>query len=185
MSSSELPDLNLLYTLTLKEVQNSEIQAINTDLYQTLSQFLGKLKTEEYDGVEKQTKNKLANLFSSLIDVLINLRLEKTSVIKNYDRKNLLDEEKFIIESNQEMNDRRDLIIYSIINGKSKLVESMSHDYKTKPIVIRFLKNVDEILCVDSEKYGPFKAEDIATLPNENAQQLISTKTATKIRIEE
>ena len=56
---------------------------------------------------------------------------------------------------------------------------------KTKPIVIRFLKNVDEILCVDSEKYGPFKAEDIATLPNENAQQLISNKTATKIRIEE
>ncbi len=47
------------------------------------------------------------------------------------------------------------------------------------------LKNADEILCVDSEKYGPFKEEDIATLPNENAQELISNKIATKIRLEE
>ena len=63
--------------------------------------------------------------------------------------------------------------------------ESISNDYKTKPTVIRFLKNSDEILCVDSEKYGPFKEEDIATLPNENAQELISNKIATKIRLEE
>ena len=77
------------------------------------------------------------------------------------------------------------MIIHSIINGKSKLVESISNDYKTKPVVIRFLKNTDQILCIDSEKYGPFKAEDIATLPNEDAQQLISNNIATKIRIEE
>ena len=83
------------------------------------------------------------------------------------------------------MNERKDLIIHSIINGKSKLVESISNDYKTKPTIIRFLKNADEILCVDSEKYGPFKEEDIATLPNDNAQELISNKIATKIRLEE
>ena len=83
------------------------------------------------------------------------------------------------------MNERKGLIINSILNGKSKLVESLSSDFKTKPIAIRFLKNTDEILCADSEKYGPFKAEDIATLPNENAQELISNNIATKIRIDE
>jgi len=185
MASNELPDLNLLYTLTLKEIQNSEIQHLTPNFYGTLSQFLGKLKIEEYDGIEIKTKNRLANLFSSLTNVLINSRLEKISNEKNFKRENLLDEEKFIIDSNQEMNERKDLIIQSILNGKSKLVESISNDYKTKPIVIRFLKEADQILCVDSKKYGPFKAEDIATLPNENAQQLISKNTATKIRIEE
>ena len=184
MSSNEFPDLNLLYTLALSEVQNTEIQQLKPDFYGTLSQFLGKLKIEEYDGIEKKTKNTLENLFSSLTSLLINSRLEKISS-GNFNRNNLLDEEKFIIDSNQEMNERKDLIIHSIINGKSKLVESISNDYKTKPTIIRFLKNADEILCVDSEKYGPFKEEDIATLPNENAQELISNKIATKIRLEE
>ena len=184
MSSNEFPDLNLLYTLALAEVQNTEIQQLKPNFYGTLSQFLGKLKIEEYDGIEKKTKNRLVDLFSSLTSLLINSRLEKISS-GSFNRNNLLDEEKFIIDSNQEMNERKDLIIHSIINGKSKLVESISNDYKTKPTIIRFLKNADEILCVDSEKYGPFKEEDIATLPNENAQELISNKIATKIRLEE
>tara|TARA_B100000929_G_scaffold165840_2_gene131353 strand:+ start:190 stop:747 length:558 start_codon:yes stop_codon:yes gene_type:complete len=185
MSSNESPDLNLLYRLTLKEIQNDEIQQLNSDFYRILSMYLGKLKTEEYDGIEKKTKNRLAVLFSSLTSLLINSRLEKISKTKGFNRENLLDEEKFIIDSNQEMNERKDLIVHSIINGKSKLVESISNDYKTKPIVIRFLKKTDQILCVDSEKYGPFNAEDVATLPNEDAQQLISNNIATKIRIEE
>ena len=185
MSSNELPDLNLLYTLVMKEIQNNEIQQLNPDFYRMLSQFLGNLKIEEYDGTEKKTKDSLVNLFASLTNALIISRLEKIHTDKNFKRENLLDEEKFIIDSNEETNDRKDLIIHSIINGKSKLVESISHDYKIKPIIIRFLKETDEILCIDSEKYGPFKVEDIATLPNEDAQQLISNKIATKIRIEE
>ena len=185
MSSYESPDLNLLYALTLKEIQSIEIQEIDRDFYGKLSEFLGKLKIEEYDGIEEKTKNKLVNLFSSLTTILINSRLEKISNGNNFNRDYLLDEEKFIIDSNQEMNERKDLIIHSITNGKAKLVESISNDHKTKPTVIRFLKETDEILCADSEKYGPFKIEDIATLPNEDAQQLISNKTATKIRIQE
>ena len=36
----------------------------------------------------------------------------------------------------------------------------------------------------DSENYGPFKPEDIATIPLENAQTLITENLAVKIRIE-
>ena len=185
MSLNELPDLNLVYALTLKEIQNNDIQHLNPDFYKTLSLFLGKLKTEEYDGLEAKTKTKLVNLTSSLTSLLINIRLEKISRDKNSNRKNFLDGEKFIVDSNQEMAERKDLVIQSIINGKSKLLESITTDYKTKPTIIRFLKETEQILCVDSEKYGPFKPEDIATLPNEDAQQLISKNIATKIRIEE
>ena len=103
MSSNEFPDLNLLYTLSLTEVQNTEIQQLKPNFYGTLSQFLGKLKIEEYDGIEKKTKNTLVDLFSSLTSLLINSRLEKISS-GNFNRNNLLDEEKFIIDSNHEMN---------------------------------------------------------------------------------
>ena len=185
MSSNELPDLNLVYTLTLKEIQNNDIQHLDPDFYKTLSLFLGKLKAEEYDVAETKIKNTLVNLISTLTTLLINVRLEKISNDKNSNRKYFLDAEKFIVDSKQEMTERKDLIIQSISNGKSKLLESITTDYKTKPTIIRFLKETEQILCVDSEKYGPFKPEDVATLPNEDAQQLISKNAATKIRIEE
>jgi hypothetical protein len=44
MSSKESPDLNLLYTLTLEEIQNAEIQELKSGFYGMLSEYLGKLK---------------------------------------------------------------------------------------------------------------------------------------------
>jgi len=44
---------------------------------------------------------------------------------------------------------------------------------------------MDQIMGADLEKYGPFKTEDIATIPYENAQALIAKKIAKKIRLEE
>ena len=54
-----------------------------------------------------------------------------------------------------------------------------------KKIVIRFLHEVDEIVGADLEKYGPFKTEDIATIPYENAQALIAKNVATKVHLED
>ena len=44
---------------------------------------------------------------------------------------------------------------------------------------------MDQIVGVDLEKYGPFKAEDIATIPYENAQALMTKKIVTKVRWED
>ena len=71
------------------------------------------------------------------------------------------------------------------INGKSKFLESLAENHKIKKIVVRFLENVDEIVGADLEKYGPFKVEDIATIPYENAQALIAKNIATKVRWED
>ena len=46
----------------------------------------------------------------------------------------------------------------------------------TKPsekIMIRFTKDTPEIIGVDLKTHGPFKAEDIASLPRENAEALV------------
>ena len=52
----------------------------------------------------------------------------------------------------------------------------LAQNHKIKKIAIRFLNEVDEIIGVDLEKYGPFKSEDIATIPYENAHALIAKK---------
>ena len=65
------------------------------------------------------------------------------------------------------------------------LLELLAENHKIKKVVIRFLSEVDEIVGADLEKYGPFKAEDIATIPYENAQALIAKKIAIKVRWED
>ena len=120
-----------------------------------------------------------------LTSLLIHLRLDKISKSSKLEIGNLLDEEKFILDSQEEQKERIEMILSATINGKSKFLESLAQNHKTKKVVIRFLKEVDEIVGADLEKYGPFKTEDVATIPYENAQALIAKNAATKIRWED
>ena len=183
MSTDVSLDLKNLHVAVLREFQTEDIQELNTDFFRNLSRYIGNLKNEEYDGIEKITKNQIISAVTSLTELLINRRLKKISLNLVYTT--MTDEEKFIVDSNNEMNERKDLIISGIINGKTKFLEITSTKHKTKPITVRFVKEFDEIVGVDLEKYGPFKPEDIATIPNENAQALISNGVALKVRIEE
>jgi len=185
MSSLESLDLKNLHVIVMQEFQTDSPQELSTDFFRNLSNFIGKLKNEEYDGIEKKTKNQIISTATNLTELLINRRLEKIFTSSKISYRILTDEEKFIVDSNDEMNERKNMILSGIINGKSKFLEITSTKHKIKPVTVRFVKEFDEIVGVDLEKYGPFKPEDVATIPNENAQALISNGIALKIRIEE
>ena len=185
MSSLESLDLKNLHVIVMQEFQTDSPQELSTDFFRNLSNFIGKLKNEEYDGIEKKTKNQIISTATNLTELLINRRLEKIFTSSKISYRILTDEEKFIVDSNDEMNERKNMILSGILNGKSKFLEITSTKHKIKPVTVRFVKEFDEIVGVDLEKYGPFKPEDVATIPNENAQALISNGIALKIRIEE
>ena len=185
MSTVESLDLKNLHVIVLQEFQSDDIQELDTDFFRNLSAIIGKLKNEEYDGIEKKTKNEIISTATKLTELLINKRLEKISMLSKISYSILTVEEKFVIDSNDEMNERKNMIISGIINGKSKFLEITSTKHKTKPVTVRFVKEFEEIVGVDLEKYGPFKPEDVATIPNENAQALISNGIVLKVRIEE
>jgi DNA replication factor GINS len=185
MSETNEIDLNKLHHLVLRETENDLIQEINPDFYRSLSDFIGNLKKQEFDGIESKVKETIVDTATELTSLLINIRLDKISKSDNIDFKNLLDEEKFILDAEEEQRERTEMIISATINGKSKFLESISQNHKTKTVVIRFLQEVDEIIGADLEKYGPFKTEDIATIPYENAQALIAKNIATKVRWED
>ncbi len=185
MSETNEIDLNKLHHIVLRETESDSIQEINPDFYRNLSDFIGDLKKQEFDGVESKIKETIIDTATELTSLLINIRLDKISKLDNIDFKNLLDEEKFILDAEEEQRERTEMILSATINGKSKFLESISQNHKTKTVVIRFLKEVDEIIGADLEKYGPFKTEDVATIPYENAQALIAKNIATKVRWED
>ena len=185
MSESNQIDINSLHNTVLRETENDSLLEIKPNFYCNLSDFIGNLRKQEFDGVENKIKDTMIELASELTSLLIHIRLEKISNSDDFDISLLLDEEKFILDSQEEQNERLEIILSATINGKSKFLESLAENHKIKKIVIRFLSEVDEIVGADLEKYGPFKAEDIATIPYENAQALIAKNIATKVRWED
>ena len=185
MSESNQIDINSLHNTVLRETENDSLLEINPNFYRFLSDFIGNLRKQEFDGVENKIKDTMIEMASELTSLLIHIRLEKISNSNDYDVGHLLDEEKYILDSQDEQNERIEMILSATINGKSKFLESLAENHKIKKVVIRFLDNVDEIVGADLEKYGPFKAEDIATIPYENAQALIAKNIATKVRWED
>ena len=177
--------INSLHAIVLRETENDSIQEIEPDFYRNLSDFLGNMKKQEFDGIENKIKQSLISMVSELTSLLLQIRLEKTVNSGGMDFTNLLDEEKFILDAEEQKRERTEMILSATINGKSKFLESVSYRHKTKTVVLRFLKEIDEIVGIDLEKYGPFKPEDIATLPYENAQALITKNAATKIHWED
>ena len=185
MSESNQIDMNSLHNTVLRETENDSLLEIKPNFYQNLSDFIGNLRKQEFDDVENKIKDTMIEMVTELTSLLIHIRLEKISNSDDFDISHLLDEEKFILDSLDEQNERTEMILSATINGKSKFLESLAENHKIKKVVIRFLDNVDEIVGADLEKYGPFKAEDIATIPYENAQALIAKNIATKVRWED
>ena len=182
MSESNQINIDFLHQTVLRETENDSLVEISPNFYTNLSDFIGNLRKQEFDGVENKIKNTMIEMATELTSILIHIRLEKILKSSNLEIGYLLDEEKFILDSQEEQKERIEMILSATINGKSKFLESLSQNHKTKKIVVRFLKEVDEIVGADLEKYGPFKTEDVATIPYENAQALIAKNAATKIR---
>jgi DNA replication factor GINS len=72
--------------------------------------------------------------------------------------------------------------------GKSNVLseeETVSKPTEERLEVVRFLSDFPAIIGVDLKTYGPFRSEDIATLPVENASALISQGVVKPVRFSE
>ena len=123
MSSLTKIDANLLYTILKNEFEDNSIQKIDSNFYQKTSEFIGNLKNQEYDGVEAKIKNAMVEMATETASLFLKIRLEK-AVLDDSDKSSLLAEEKYILDSQKEMEERKETILSRILDGKSKLLES-------------------------------------------------------------
>ena len=123
MSSLTKIDINSLYNILKNEFENNTIQEVDSNLYKEISEFIGNLKNQEYDGVEAKIKNALVEMITEMASLFLKIRLEK-AVLDDSNKSSLLAEEKYILDSKKEMEERKETILSRILNGKSKLLES-------------------------------------------------------------
>ena len=123
MSSLTEIDTNLLYTILKNEFEDNTIQKVDSNFYEKMSEFIGNLKKQEYDGVEAKIKNVMVEMATEMASLFLKIRLEKAS-LDDSDKSSLLAEEKYILDSQKEMEERKETILSRILDGKSELLES-------------------------------------------------------------
>ena len=123
MSSLTKIDTNFLYTVLKNEFEDNTIQKVDSNFYQKTAEFIGNLKNQEYDGVEAKIKNAMVEMTTEMTSLFLKIRLEK-AVLDDSGKSSLLAEEKYILDSQKEMEERKETILSRILNGKSKLLES-------------------------------------------------------------
>ena len=117
MSKQNEININYLHTLALQESETDTIQEIDSNLYNSISDLIKNLKSEEYDGVKEKINQAMIKMITDTTSALLKLRLEKAT-LENSNQSVLLDEEKYILDSKKEMLERKEAILSGILNGK-------------------------------------------------------------------
>ena len=117
MSAQNKININSLNTLILQEAETDSIQEIDSDLYNSISELIKNLKSEEYDGIKAKINQAMIKMITDTTSALLKLRLEK-AVLGKSNQSVLLDEEKYILDSRKEMAERKETILSGILNGK-------------------------------------------------------------------
>ena len=117
MSEQNKININYLHTLVLQESESDTMQEIDSNLYNSISELIKNLKSEEYDGIKAKINQAMISMITDTTSALLKLRLEK-AILENSNQSVLLNEEKYILDSKKEMLERRETILSGILNGK-------------------------------------------------------------------
>ena len=117
MSEQNKININSLNVLILQEAETDSIQEIDSDLYNSISELIKNLKSEDYDGIKAKINQAMIKMVTDTTSALLKLRLEK-AVLEKSNQSVLLNEEKYILDSRKEMAERKETILSGILNGK-------------------------------------------------------------------
>jgi len=117
MSEQNEINIKYLHTLILRESETDVIQEMDSNLYNSVSELIKNLKSEEYDDIKAKVNQIMINMVTDTTSALLKLRLDKAT-FKNSNQSVLLNEEKYILNSRKEMAERKETILSGILNGK-------------------------------------------------------------------
>ena len=179
---------NDLYEIWKRELESSELEKLPPDFYSRVTDYLRKLR-EESRMLDKKTvkarllKSEMRNV-KRMLRELIRTRYKKLIRKMAKGEKVSLDvltvEEQKIYTGASPLAEAYQSFVENLLRGN---VLKMGVGREHKRAVLRFLRDVPAIIGTDIKTYGPFKVEDVASLPIENAKVLIKQGLAEKIEL--
>lgn len=190
-----------IFNILKREIQlTSGPQSIPPDFYLNISNLISKLKNNtaekeledentkiKREKISNQIKNNLIDLFIESVTLLFICRCKKTFNInktkETFDFSNLTNEEKYVFYGNKEREYRINIVLNTLFDGKPRTLEKIVSSINENYIIVRFLDSMEQFVGVNMNKYGPFKKDDVAILPFENARSIIENNKAIEIHM--
>lgn len=168
-------------------------QPVPHNFYQNISNLVSLLReqnekesNETTEKISKEINSNLINLVVRLTTLIFVLRCKKifnSSKSQNmFEYSNLTDEEKYVFFGNREREQRINIVLKMLLEGKSKTLEKIVSSINQNFVIIRFLDSMEQFVGVNMNKYGPYQRDDVAILPFENARSIIENNRAVEIR---
>ena len=201
-----------LFELLKREKERTDLQKLEPAFFSDTINYIKdkkKIINAKSDSVfahdeKRKTERQLENIHKILKELyerrekkIISLALDKSRTKSNLiDTTALLKEEKVVFDALTSLLDTyREAILYSVMNEKLPFMQSIESDkpkedfksaleLKNPAKLVRFLHQVPKFVGPELEEYGPFKEEDIANLPSEIADVLLSKGKAEEIKEE-
>jgi DNA replication factor GINS len=184
--SGDVSVYNKLYEAWRKEKESSEIQKLSKTFYIELANYMKRIREEGRMLDKKTTKARLMErefenakrLARELVKLRYDKALQNAASGKSMPGETLTEEEGKLHAEILPLAESYKHFLKDILRGRVSQVEK---EEKPKQLLVRFLQEIPAIVGSDMKTYGPFKPEDIATLPSENARVLIKRAAAVEI----
>ncbi len=175
-----------LYEAWKREKEGLDVHVLPNDFYTKLAEYMKKMREESRMLDKKTLRARLMERESKnakkLVKKLLRLRykkfLDQAKAGKAVPKNRLTEEEEQLYEGFPPLAESYQALFKDVSRGRSPRGKP---EKKKKMMVVRFLQEIPAIVGADMKTYGPFKPEDIAALPVENAKALIKQEAAMEV----
>lgn len=177
-----------LYEVWRKEIGDFELVRLSDDFYSRIADYLRRIKEESRMLDKKTVKASLLQkemqnvkrMVCELVKARYKKLVRKIAKGEKIPLDALTTEEKKICTDVAPFAEAYRNFAKNLIRGQSFKIDV---EREHKNVVLRFLKDVPAIVGSNLKTYGPFKAEDVASLPAENARILVKQGLAEKVEV--
>lgn len=177
-----------LYTAWRREVEESSLGSLPPDFYARIADYLTQIMGENKQLDKKSVKASLLDhealnvkrMLEELIWARYNKLVKTVAQNQKLPSEQLTIDEAKIFETFAVFTEAYQNFSKNLLQGQSAKIDTQ---IAGKRLVLRFVKNIPSIVGADMKTYGPFKIEDVASLPVENAKILVKQGLAVLVEV--
>jgi DNA replication factor GINS len=177
-----------LYRIWKQELEDVELTKLSPEFYAEIANYIRKLSEEarmldkrsvKASLLKKETQN-AKRMVRELIRARCRKLMKKAAAGEKVTPDILTGDEANIFASVSTFSGAFQLLTKEVLQGRKPKIEA---GQEHKRAVLRFLAQVPAIIGADMKSYGPFQAEDVASLPMDNAKILVKQRLAESVEV--
>ncbi len=164
------------------EAQSEALLPLPNDFYSGLSAYSQKLKRSAGSGASDVSVRLISTqtrMIESMVRQLLKLRTRKA--MRQNALLQLLPEERYVCSAEQKFQRRFETMVEAVAGGQPSFIEFAHLTESRRSVTVRFVKHVNELVGLDMRRYGPFEADDVASIPAASADILIAGGDAVEV----